>query len=226
VSDQRESNRETSYRSNSLDDLAHYSGDPWGAENPYYEHAELHMQQSWEKIIWPFIGDAVDFTHTLDLAAGHGRNSEFLLRYAETLVIMDIQASNIEICRARFADFPNVSFHLCNGFDLQPLPDDSLTFIYCFDAMVHFDSDVVRSYLRDTRRVLRPGGRAFYHHSNYTGGHDWRSNPHGGNFNSREMFGHYADKERLTVVKQQLLNWGEEIGLDCLSIIERPGSPV
>jgi SAM-dependent methyltransferase len=221
LSDQKNPELE-GYRSSSLDKLAHYSGDPWGPGNPYYEHAEQYIQQSWEKVIWPFIGDVADFTHSLDLAAGHGRNSEFLLRYAETLVIMDIQPGNIELCRARFADELYVSYHVCNGYDLRPLADESLTFIYCFDAMVHFDSDVVRSYLKDMRRVLRPGARAFLHHSNYTGGHDWRSNPHSRNFMSREMFGHYAVKEGLTVMKQQLLNWGNEAGLDCMSIIEKP----
>jgi len=221
MSDHSNQERSGGHQANSLDELARYSGDPWGPENPYYEHAEQYIQQSWEQVIWPFIGHLADFTHTLDLAAGRGRNSEFLLRYAETLAIMDIQPGNIEVCRARFADQPDISYYVCNGYDLQPLADASLTFIYCFDAMVHFDSDVVRSYLKDTRRVLRPGGRAFYHHSNYTDGHDWRSNPHGRNFMSREMFGHYAVKEGLTVVRQELLNWGGEASLDCLSMIEK-----
>lgn len=210
----------TDYRSRSLDELARYSGDPWGPGNSYYEMAEPHMQNSWERLIWPFLGGAVDFTHTLDLAAGHGRNSAYLLRYAETLVIMDIQPANIEACRARFATHANVSYYVCSGYDLQPLPNDALTLIYCFDAMVHFDSDVVRSYLRDTYRVLQRGGRAFFHHSNYTGGHDWRRNPHSRNFMSRELFAHYADKERLTIVKQQVIDWGV-VGLDCFSLVER-----
>jgi SAM-dependent methyltransferase len=163
----------------------------------------------------------MDFTHTLDLAAGHGRNSEFLLHYAEKLAIVDIQPANIEACRARFAGRPNVSFYIGNGYDLQPLADGSLTAIYCFDAMVHFDSDVVRSYLRDTYRVLCPGGRAFFHHSNYTGGHDWRTNVQGRNFMSRELFAHYADKERLKIIKQQVVDWGTDIALDCFSLLER-----
>ena len=35
--------------------------------------------------------------------------------------------------------------------------------------MVHFDSDVVRAYLKEFRRILKPGGHGFCHHSNYTG---------------------------------------------------------
>jgi ubiquinone/menaquinone biosynthesis C-methylase UbiE len=180
------------YRADSLDELAHYSGDPWQPKNPFFDRAEADMQNAWERLIWPFIGNAVDFTDTLDLAAGHGRNSEYLLRHAKTLVIMDIQPGNVETCRARFASRDNVSYYVCTGYDLQPLPDNSLTLAYCFASMVHFDSDVVRSYLRDARRVLRPGGRAFFHHSNYTGGHDWRKNPESRNFMSREFFAHYA----------------------------------
>jgi ubiquinone/menaquinone biosynthesis C-methylase UbiE len=212
------------YRSDSLVQLARYSGDPWGPGNAYYQKAEKAMHYSWERVVWPFIGDAVDFKNTLDLAAGHGRNSEYLLRYAETLAIMDIQPSNIEACRARFAERTNISYHVCTGYDMQPLPEGSLTLIYCFDAMVHFDSDVVRSYLRDTRRVLQMGGRAFFHHSNYTGGYDWKKNPHARNFMSREMFAHYADKERLKIVKQEVINWGGgHLGLDvdCLTLVER-----
>ena len=33
--------------------------------------------------------------------------------------------------------------------------------------MVHFSADLVQAYLRDTARVLKPGGMALYHHSNY-----------------------------------------------------------
>jgi hypothetical protein len=36
--------------------------------------------------------------------------------------------------------------------------------------MVHFDSDVIQVYLQDTARVLRWGGRALFHHSNYSAG--------------------------------------------------------
>ena len=105
--------------------------------------------------------------------------------------------------------------------NLMPVETGSVTLVYCFDAMVHFDSDVVRSYLRDTKRVLKPGGRAFFHHSNYTGGHDWKKNPASRNFMSKELFGHYAMKEGLAVIKQRVINWDIHDNLDCLSMIGR-----
>ena len=36
---------------------------------------------------------------TVDLAAGHGRNSEFLRRVAEEVFVLDIQPENVEACR-------------------------------------------------------------------------------------------------------------------------------
>jgi ubiquinone/menaquinone biosynthesis C-methylase UbiE len=79
--------------------------------------------------------------------------------------------------------------HVTDGRSL-PLPGAAATFLFCFDSMVHFDSDVVRAYLREARRVLRPGGHAFLHHSNtmaHPGG-DFRAQPHWRNFMSRSCW--------------------------------------
>lgn len=203
-----------------LAELAAYSGDPWVPSNSYFSHAEKFTEGLWNDLIWPFIGDC-DFTDALDLAAGHGRNSTFLVKHAGTLQITDIQAGNVDVCRERFSQYPNVSCFVGNGFDFQPVPASSLTLVYCFDAMVHFDSDVVRAYLRDCLRVLKPGGRGFFHHSNFTGGHDWRNNGTSRNFMSKALFEHYALKEGLAIVRQKIINWGQTEHLDCLSLVEK-----
>ena len=80
-----------------------------------------------------------------------------------------------------------------------------MTFLYCFDSMVHFDSDVVRAYLREFRRVLRPGGTGFCHYSNYTGNPtgSYRDHPGWRNFMSVELFEHYAAKEGLKPVRSR-----------------------
>lgn len=204
-----------------LRELAAYSGDPWDSQNAYFALAEPHMARLWGDLVFPFIKEC-DFTETLDLAAGIGRNSAILVDLAKTLSIMDIQPGNIEACRQRFAGRSNVSCYVNNGFDLRPAPDESLTLVYCFDAMVHFDSDIVRSYLRDTRRVLKPGGRGFFHHSNYTGGYDWKTNPESRNFMSKAFFAHYAQKEGLIVLAQQEIQWSGIPALDCLTLVGRP----
>ncbi len=204
-----------------LRELAANSGDPWPPDDPYFPIAEPHMMPLWDGLVRHFI-EGCDFSHTIDLAAGHGRNSVILSKLAKRLTIMDIQPGNVDVCRQRFSGFKGISFFVNNGFDLQPVRDGDVTLVYCFDAMVHFDSDVVRSYLRDTRRVLAPRGRGFFHHSNYTGGSDWLTNPAGRNFMTKEMFAHYALKEGLNVLSQQVITWAEEIDLDCLTLVEHP----
>lgn len=205
-----------------LSELAKYSGDPWKAQNPYFSRAEEFMDKLWISPIWPFIKGA-DFTNVVDLAAGHGRNTRKLLEFGGAVYVLDIQAGNIESCRQRFGAIQNIQYAVNNGFDMRPISDGWATFIYCFDAMVHFDSDVVRSYLRDTLRVLKPGGRAFFHHSNYTeGDSDWTKGKGSRNFMSERLFRHYAEKEGLRVVKQQVIDWAQHKELDCLSLIQRP----
>jgi ubiquinone/menaquinone biosynthesis C-methylase UbiE len=203
-----------------LSQLAADSGQPWTPDNSYFSEAEAVMEPLWKDLVQPFI-EGCDFSHTIDLAAGHGRNSVILSKLAERLTIMDIQPANIEICQQRFSSRKGVEFFVNNGFDLQPVRDRDVTLVYCFDAMVHFDSDVIRSYLRDTRRVLVPGGRGFFHHSNYTGGHDWRTNTGARSFMTREMFAHYALKEGLNVLSQQVIDWGGEPQIDCLTLLEK-----
>jgi hypothetical protein len=39
---------------------------------------------------------------------------------------------------------------------------------------------------------------------------------------SRELFAHYCIKCGLEVVEQQVIDWGGETGLDCLSIFQKP----
>lgn len=204
-----------------LRDLASYSGDPWVPENKYFQVAEVHIEALWRTLIFPFIGDC-DFSAVIDLAAGHGRNTLMLAPMTGRLLVMDIQAGNVEVCRRRFAEHPHIEYAVNNGYDLRPAADGAFSLVYCFDSMVHFDKDVVRSYLHDTRRVLRPGGRGFFHHSNYTGGSDWRTGPHGRNFMSRELFASYAREEGLRTVRQRVLEWGHVADLDCLTLVENP----
>jgi SAM-dependent methyltransferase len=200
-------------------------GDIW-RDSPYYDMAEPYMEGSWADQIWPYI-EGCDFSSVVDLAAGHGRNSAMLLPLCESLWIVDIHQENLDFCRERFGRDPRITYVLGDGMTLEELPSDGISLVYCFDAMVHFDSDTIRSYLAEFRRVLRPGGRGFCHHSNHTGnpGGDWLANPHWRNFMSRELFAHYAHKEGLRMLRSDPVDWGEGpnrvSNLDCFSLFER-----
>ncbi len=185
--------------------LAQQVGDDW-KEGPYYDEAEAGMEADWASIIWPVIADS-DFTCVVDLAAGHGRNSEKLRHLTDRLYVVDINQENIDFLRERFAETKNITYIHNDGVTLEGIPDGAVTLVYCFDAMVHFDSDVVRAYLGEFNRILRPGGRCFCHYSNYTGDPtgSYRDHPGWRNFMSRELFEHYASKEGLSPLVSQLV---------------------
>jgi ubiquinone/menaquinone biosynthesis C-methylase UbiE len=196
-------------------------GEVWDG-HPYYEEVEKWTDHMWDAFAQ--YREGADYRSTLELAVGHGRHSEKLLPLVDHITLVDINESNIEFCRERFGDDPRITYLVNDGDTLSEVPDGSITFVYCVDAMVHFDSDSVRSYLAEFNRILVPGGRGFCHHSNYTGnpGGDWLKNPHWRNFMSRELFAHYASKSGLRVLQSDLTDWGTDTMLDCYTTFEKP----
>ena len=102
------------------------------------------------------------------------------------------------------------------------MADKSLTAIFCYDAMVHFHRDIVREYLVDTKRVLVPGGRALFHHSNNSLDPDspFDKNAHGRAYLSAALFRKYAEAAGLKVLEQRVIDWVQSKELDCVSLVE------
>jgi cyclopropane fatty-acyl-phospholipid synthase-like methyltransferase len=90
--------------------------------------------------------------------------------------------------------------------------------------MVHFHKDVVETYLIDTYRVLTPGGKALYHHSNYSDNPhtSFGQNPHARAFMKQELFRKMCEQAGLIVLQQKVMNWGNEKDLDCITLLEKP----
>jgi ubiquinone/menaquinone biosynthesis C-methylase UbiE len=128
---------------------------------PYYDIVEPCMAEQWRELIWPRIR-RLDFSHVLDLAAGHGRNSARLREVAGRITIVDINRENVDYCRERFQGDDRFTFLTNDGLSLRGVADDSISLVYSFDSMVHFDSDVMREYLKEIRRVLKPGGEQLH----------------------------------------------------------------
>jgi ubiquinone/menaquinone biosynthesis C-methylase UbiE len=199
-------------------------GRPW-KHAAYYDRAEASTSRFWDQQT-PFRiqFNKLDLTSVLELACGHGRHSNQIVEKCNRLVLMDIHEENLEVCRKRFQTFGQVRILKGSGYDFVPIGDSELSSIFCYDAMVHFSADVVRSYVKDTARVLRPGGRALYHHSNnsnlprggtFRDGKGWR------NRMSKEEFAGYAAEFGLKVQDAVVIDWGGVSNLDCITMLQK-----
>lgn len=195
----------------------------------YFDAAEAAMQEQWTKIIWPIIRDE-DFTHVLDLACGHGRNTEMLRHRASTIDLVDVNIACIEICRKRFGsqiDACRFRYHLTDGNSLSGIADNSISLVYSWDSMVHFDKLVVRAYMREIARVLQRGGGAFLHTSNYGAlapNSDWTRNHGNRSDMTADLLRLFAEEAGLTVKFQRLSGKadGRSVDdLDCLTLLSK-----
>ncbi|HEV7256392.1 MAG TPA: class I SAM-dependent methyltransferase [Bosea sp. (in: a-proteobacteria)] len=196
----------------------------------YFIDAEPAMQLQWNQIIYPLIKD-FDFSSVVDLACGHGRNSEMLSHHADEIHLIDINQSCIEACRDRFGTKKNKAkffYYVTKGNNISMIQDASISLVYSWDSMVHFDKLIVNDYVSDIARALKEGGMAFLHHSNFgevAPDSDWATNTGTRSDMSARLMQQYAQKAGLEVVDQKIQGraegWGVD-GLDCASILRKP----
>jgi len=150
---------------------------------------------------------------------------------AQTIDMVDVNDIHIEICRKRFGDQMagcRFRYHLTDGNGLPGIADSAISFVYSWDSMVHFDKLVVRSYMTEIARVLKRGGSAFLHTSNYGAlapNSDWTKN-HGNRSDMTADLLRLFSEEAGLIVKFQRLS-GKDDGrsiddLDCLTLLSKP----
>lgn len=198
----------------------------WGEDvaEAYHKRASEHMDAQWNDLLAPFFArHQFDLTRVIDFAAGFGRNTHKLLEAgAKEVIAVDVNADCINRLTSEFPG-KSVRAVLVDGYDLAPLPERAATFLYTFDAMVHFDLEIVIAYLREFYRVLSPNSGALIHHSNYDGspGSDFRQNPHWRNFMTAGVFRHIAMRSGFDVLQQAVFSWGEAKDSDCITVLRR-----
>lgn len=197
-------------------------------ESRYYDDAE-----QWTYLFWseqfqflPLFG-LLDLDNIIELACGHGRHSEQVLKYGGRvgmLTLVDVLQSNIDFCKKRLKSSSKCKFIKNSGTTFTGVTDSSTTAIFSYDAMVHFHRSVVLGYLLDMRRVLKSGGRALLHHSNYALDPDdsFADHPHARAFMTAKLFETYVSKAGLCLLGQRIIDWSGERNLDCISLVERP----
>lgn len=95
----------------------------------------------------------------LEIGCGPGRLLKPLSRNFGEIHGVDVSDEMIRIARERLRAIPHAHVHATNGSSLNLFADDSFDFVYSYAVFQHIPSrDVVLEYMREIRRVLKPGG--------------------------------------------------------------------
>ena len=97
----------------------------------------------------------------LDLGCGIGRVVRYVAPLCGTIWAVDASDAMLGYARARLQGLPNVRFATCVGTSIPEVGDDSVDVVYSLITLQHLEREDAFALLRDVRRVLRPGGRAY-----------------------------------------------------------------
>ena len=138
-------------------------GDEWDNQAA---HCNIPYGEWKQSIVEAFIYSNIDEnSHALEIAPGHGRWSEFLIKRAKRVMLVDLSPNCIEFCKERFSEFDNVDYFVNNGKSLDFVSNNSIDFVWSYDSFVHMEKDVIESYFAEISRALRPKGKAIIHHA-------------------------------------------------------------
>jgi SAM-dependent methyltransferase len=95
----------------------------------------------------------------LEIGCGPGRLMRPMSRHFAEIHGVDVSDEMIKLARERLRHTPNAHPHHTSGSDLSQFPDAKFDFVYSYAVFQHIPSrEVVFNYLREARRVLKPGG--------------------------------------------------------------------
>ena len=186
-------------------------GYAWGGG---YAQAASAVSRLADDHLRPHLGRRYDLK-VLELSPGAGRFTAELIRYARELVLVDMNASAVAICRERFRYYPTPIRTVVNdGRDLGAITDRDFDLCACYDSMVHMHPEIVEGYVTQMAERLAPGGVLWLDHS----GRGSREEGHRTDVTA-EWMAELAARLDLEVVDQWFRNdW------DCVSVLRAPGA--
>jgi SAM-dependent methyltransferase len=138
-------------------------GDEWGRRRD--------VDAIVEEYISPFVGrDSV----VAEIGCGGGRLAKRLIPHVASYHGFDISQRMLEIARETVSD-PRARFELLDDARLPRDLAGQLDFIFAFDVFLHLDLYVMRRYLEEMARALKPDGTAFVHTTNITSDVGWQN---------------------------------------------------
>lgn len=209
--------------------LHQWANHDWSSRGDEWSQGWGNTTMMWHGTVLPRICHFLPAAHILEIAPGHGRCTQFLLPHCREITLVDLVPECIKACTKRFRRAgPRVRGYVNNGRSLEMVRDGSIDFVFSWDSLVHVEEDVMREYVTQIGRKLKPGGTGFLHHSNigaYTDAtgrllvenKNWR-----GASMSAARFRQFAAEAGLATFGQELVEWGQPAFIDCISAFGRP----
>ena len=138
----------------------------------------------------------------LEVGPGGGRWTETLQKLSKHLILADITQKCLDICKERFKSQNHIDYKLIkNSFDF--LENNSIEYVWSYDVFVHVNPSDIERYIKDFKRILKPGGCAIIHHSgtfsDYKNKKDgWKS------FIGRKQFAKIVEKYGMKIIEHNL----------------------
>lgn len=120
----------------------------------------------WTQISREFFPTALDwsrrFHSILDIGAGKGRHSFFFADHGLEVSAIDLSEESIRYIRQEAQNRGvTVNAELADMTDL-PFADNSFDCVICFHTIYHSDYQGTKRALQEVKRVLKPGGEAYF----------------------------------------------------------------
>ncbi len=105
-----------------------------------------------------------DRLRALEIGCGPGRLMCACHHNFGELHGVDISSEMVQLARQNLSGIPHAHAHLGTGSDLFGFESDHFDFVYSYAVFQHIpDAEVVLNYIREARRVLKPGAVACLH---------------------------------------------------------------
>jgi len=201
VEEQRHWNEESSWSD---------AGNEW---SEFFESTD----KLWNNVIFPKIEKYLK-GDVLEIAPGFGRITEYLKDNVDNLSIVDLNQLCIDKCKEKFGD--GVEYYVNDGKSLDMFVDSSKDFVFSWDSFVHMDENVIREYMKEIYRVLKPGGYAFIHHSYLSGVQKESFKNIAGRSNMNpDKFKNIVEENSMKVIRQEDIEWSVT---DTLTTLHKP----
>jgi ubiquinone/menaquinone biosynthesis C-methylase UbiE len=105
-------------------------------------------------------------TTLLEIGPGGGRWTRYMLD-AKRIYAVDYHQELLDELKSNF-NRRNITFVKNNGDDFPSLPDGSVDFLFSFGTFVHLDVEIIDRYLKNMKRLLKPGSVVVIQYSDKT----------------------------------------------------------